>query len=58
MNKIDKELDKLKDLQQECTAMKFLNADEDLLKKQIQKIRRQSNKVVNMIEASSDEQKQ
>ena len=57
MNKIDKELDKLDELQQEYTAMKFLNADEDLLKKQLQKIKRQRNKVDNTIETSSNEQK-
>ena len=57
MNKIDKELDKFEELQQEYKAMKFLNADEDLLKKQLQKIKRQTNKLNNIIEASSNEQK-
>ena len=55
MNKIDKELDKFEELQQEYKAMIFLNADKDLLKKQLQTIQKQANKLNNIIETSSNE---
>ena len=57
MEKFDKEFEKLRDLEDEYTAMYKLNADEEILKKQRQKILRQSKKIVELQKAMLEEQK-
>ena len=54
---MDKELDRLSELELELKAMKELKTDEDILEKQRLKVNRQRNKVAKLIETSSNEQK-
>lgn len=45
---MDKELDKLNELQQELYAMEQLKADEDIIKNQKAKIKRQEAKIIEL----------
>ena len=45
---LDKQIERLKDLQQELFAMKQLGAEDHIIKAQILKIKRQENKIVEM----------
>lgn len=49
---MDKEIEKLSDLQQELYAMEQLKADEDIIKKQKAKIKRQEVKIIKLQKAN------
>lgn len=55
---LNKELDKLCELQQELTAMEFLGADDDDVKKLMLKISKQKNKVYNIIKTAPADPKE
>ena len=49
---MDTEIEKLSDLQQELYAMELLTADEDIIKKQKAKIKRQEVKIIKLQKAN------
>lgn len=46
MDKFEKEFEELRQLEEELTAMIKLNADEDIIEKQKEKIRRKEKKIL------------
>ena len=52
---MDKEIEKLNDLQQELYAMKQLGADKDIIEKQLSKINNLSKKIIEHQKNDSNE---
>ena len=51
---VDKEIDKLGELQQELKAMQELKADEDIIQLQKNKIKKQEAKIVKLLKTVSN----